>query len=96
MLAAQRAAEGGWTLRTRLLVAGKDLLGAPVARLHRLLRDLPAELRGAVHLWRHLPAVMAVYIVSAAGEAFGYLAGAGDPQRLVHWEVDASRTRARA
>jgi hypothetical protein len=97
VLAAQRAKDGGWSARTRALVAGKDLLAAPVARLHRLLADLPAELRSPLHLNLHLPGVLALYLVSAAGEAFGYLAGEGHAaERLMHWEVDAPRTRTRA
>lgn len=93
ILAATRAKTGGWSLRTRVVVALKDLVGAPVARLIRLLRSMPPDVRQAMRVRRYLPGVVAIHCAAALGEMVGYLAGEGSSlPRLTYWEVDAPRS----
>ena len=93
-LAAKRASLDGWSARTRAVVAGKDLLGAPAARLARLVHARSRSQWTARRFAALLPAVMLVFIVSAIGEAAGYLLREGaSAQQLIYCEVDAPRDR---
>jgi hypothetical protein len=92
-LAAKRASLDRWSARTRALVAAKDLLGAPVARLVRLLQARPRSSPADRGLAALLPAIVLLLVVSAVGEAVGYLLGEGaSAARLLYYEVDAPRS----
>ena len=93
-LAATRASLDHWSARTRVVVAAKDLLGAPAARLARLLRARSRSQWNALRFAALLPAIIVVFIASAIGEAAGYLFGEGaSAEQLLYCEVDAPRDR---
>jgi hypothetical protein len=92
VLAAARSSDEGWGLPRRLLYAGAAPLGAPAVRALRLLDSL----RGRSALWGQavaaLPAIVAIWIANALGQATGCLFGTGDAgRRLVGWELSAER-----
>jgi hypothetical protein len=92
MLAAARSSAEGWGLPRRLLYAVAVPLGAPAARALRLVESL----RGRPALWGQtvaaVPAIAAIWIANAIGQAAGCLFGTGDAsRRLVGWELSAAR-----
>ena len=70
-----------WPRWRRLVYAGGAPL-IPVLRLWRLLRALPQPWRGADGVARALPLIALGLLVEAAGEALGYLRGAGEARQL--------------
>jgi hypothetical protein len=92
LLAAERWRTEGWGLPRRLLHAAAAPLGAPAARALRLLESL----RGRPALWAPalaaVPAIAAIWLANAFGQAAGCLFGTGDAgRRLVGWELSAER-----
>jgi hypothetical protein len=64
----------------------------PLLRLSRVLRDLSHSSQRQVVLPRILPALFIGLVVSAAGEAVGYLIGAGSAtERLAGMELHKLR-----
>ena len=94
VLAADRARLGGWTPGRRRAWAAGNLGAAPLLRLVRLVKGVRADLRELGSVAVSLPGILAILLVSAAGEALGYLAGEGDAiEQLTYWEVHAPRRR---
>jgi glycosyl transferase family 2 len=92
MLAAARSSAEKWGLSRRLLYAAAVPLGAPAARALRLVESL----RGRPALWGQalaaVPAIAAIWLANALGQAAGCLFGTGDAgRRLVGWELSAER-----
>jgi hypothetical protein len=75
IFAAARARYGGWGSKERLVYGGGAVL-IPLVRLGRIWTKARPAL-GLGRLLGLLPAVMAVLLVSAAGEMAGYLTGPG-------------------
>jgi hypothetical protein len=80
-----------WSVPRRIVYAGGSPL-IPFLRLQRVLPDLRRSHVGAKRLLRVLPAMVALLIVHAAGEAAGYLFGAGGT-RAAYSEFEQKRCR---
>lgn len=94
VLAAARSRDEGWGLWRRLLYAAAAPLGAPAMRALRLF----GSLRGRPAMWARalaaVPAMSAIWIANAFGQAAGVLFGSGDAsRRLLDWELTAERER---
>ena len=92
VLAAARSRDEGWGLPRRMLYAAAAPVGAPVARALRLFRSL----RGRPALWVRalaaVPAIAAIWVANAVGQAAGALFGSGGAsRRLIDWELTAER-----
>ena len=92
VLASARRIDEGWSLERRLLYAAAAPLGAPALRAVRLL----GSLRGRQPLWAQVvaagPAIAAIWMANAIGQAAGSLFGPGRAaRRLVDWELTAER-----
>lgn len=71
-----RAVFGGWPLARRIVYAGGAPLIPPL-RLRRVLPLLRRTARGRYLIPRIIPPMVLILLVHAAGEAIGYLLGAG-------------------
>ena len=80
-----------WSLARRIVYAGGSPL-IPFLRLRRVLPELRRTHVGAGLLPRVLPSMVALLIVHAAGEAAGYLFGAG-ATRVAYSEFEQKRHR---
>jgi hypothetical protein len=94
MLAAARTRAEGWGVPRRLLYAAAVPLGGPASRALRLVDSL----RGRPALWGQVvaavPAIAAIWVANAIGQAAGCLFGTGEAgRRLVGWELSAERER---
>ena len=91
-LAAGRARIEGWGRARRLRRSITILATAPLARFGRLALATVRRPRRLLALALYSPAVLTVYLLSAAGESAGYLFGpGGKPGAILYWEVDAER-----
>jgi predicted dehydrogenase len=77
---ALRAGNGNWSWRRRLLYIGGAPLIPPL-RLRREISTIGRIGRGGLLLPRILPLLAAQLVAHAAGEALGYIAGAGGAER---------------
>ena len=80
-----------WSLPRRIVYAGGSVL-VPLLRLRRVLPEMRRTRVGARLLPRVLPAMVAILIVHAAGEAAGYLFGVGRT-RVAYSELEKMRHR---
>jgi glycosyltransferase involved in cell wall biosynthesis len=87
VMADRRARLAGWSTRRRI---GQALLAPAVATAFRLARIWRGsnDWRSAM---RCMPALVAICLSWAFGEAGGFLVGTGRSGRLIHWEPDAIR-----
>lgn len=93
ILASVRADSQHWSGLRRLFYGLMVPAGAPVIKLLRLVRRIGFG-KGLLQLLHYFPVVLSVYLWSAVGESLGYLAGAGDSERIFDWyEVNANRIR---
>ena len=77
----------GWSLVMRLLYGGGAAL-IPLVRLSRVLRDISRSTHRQLLLPRIVPSLLLGLLVSAVGEAVGYLMGCGTAtERLAEMEL---------
>ena len=80
-----------WSLTRRIIYAGGSVL-IPMLRLRRVIPEIRRTRIGAGLLPRVLPAMIAILITHAAGEAAGYLFGVGGT-RAAYSELETKRHR---
>jgi hypothetical protein len=86
-----RCSFDSWSLARRIVYAGGTPL-IPLLRLRRVLPELRRTRAGTGLMARVLPAMAAILIVYAAGEAAGYLFGVGRA-RVAYSELENKRHR---
>lgn len=80
-----------WSLARRIVYAGGSFL-IPLLRLRRVLAEMRRTRHGLELLPRVLPAMVAILITHAAGEAAGYLFGVGGT-RVTYSALESKRHR---
>lgn len=80
-----------WSVARRVVYAGGSFL-IPLLRLRRLVPQLRSKRSGRENMVRALPAMFAILLVHAAGEAAGYLFGKGHTS-TAYSELETRRDR---
>jgi hypothetical protein len=80
-----------WSLPRRIVYAGGSVL-IPLLRLSRVIPEMRRTRNGAQLLPRVLPAMVAILVTHAAGEAAGYLFGIGGT-RVTYSAMESKRHR---
>jgi hypothetical protein len=92
LFAAHRAAMEHWSIGRRLVYCIGSFLLSPALRVVRGVRALRGRPGLLQQLVASLPVMLAIYQVSAVGEALGYLRGPGGAaERFAFWELQAER-----